>query len=66
MFFYLYRHLAEKRVFPAFDINRTGTRKEELLMSEETLNRIWILRKILSPMGPIDGMEFLLDKIKGT
>ncbi len=63
---YLDRHLAEKRVFPAFDINRTGTRKEELLMSEETLNRIWILRKILSPMGPIDGMEFLLDKIKGT
>ncbi len=63
---YLDRHLAEKRVFPAFDINRSGTRKEELLMSEETLNRIWILRKILSPMGPIDSMEFLLDKIKGT
>ena len=63
---YLDRHLAEKRVFPAFDINRTGTRKEELLMSDETLNRIWILRKILSPMGPIDSMEFLLDKIKGT
>ena len=63
---YLDRHLSEKRVFPAFDINRTGTRKEELLMSEETLNRIWILRKILSPMGPIDSMEFLLDKIKGT
>ena len=54
---YLDRHLAEKRVFPAFDINRSGTRKEELLMSEETLNRIWILRKILSPMGPIDSMN---------
>ena len=63
---YLDRHLSEKRVFPAFDINRSGTRKEELLMSEDTLNRIWILRKILSPMGPIDSMEFLLDKMKGT
>jgi transcription termination factor Rho len=63
---YLDRHLSEKRVFPAFDINRSGTRKEELLMSDETLNRVWILRKILSPMGPIDSMEFLLDKIKGT
>ena len=63
---YLDRHLAEKRVFPAFDINRSGTRKEELLMNEDTLNRVWILRKILSPMGPIDSMEFLLDKIKGT
>ncbi len=63
---YLDRHLAEKRVFPAFDINRSGTRKEELLMSEDTLNRVWILRKILSPMGPIDSMEFLLDKMKGT
>ncbi len=63
---YLDRHLAEKRVFPAFDINRSGTRKEELLMSDDTLNRVWILRKILSPMGPIDSMEFLLDKMKGT
>ena len=63
---YLDRHLAEKRVFPAFDINRSGTRKEELLMNDDTLNRVWILRKILSPMGPIDSMEFLLDKMKGT
>lgn len=63
---YLDRHLAEKRVFPAIDINRTGTRKEELLLSEEVLNRAWILRKILSPMNSIDSMEFLLDKMKGT
>ena len=63
---HLSRKIAEKRVYPAIDITRSGTRKEELLMSEETLNRIWILRKILSPMGPIDSMEFLLDKIKGT
>ena len=63
---YLDRHLAEKRVFPAIDINRTGTRKEELLLSDETLNRVWILRKILSPMSSIDSMEFLLDKMRGT
>lgn len=63
---YLERHLAEKRVFPAIDINRTGTRKEELLLSEDVLNRVWILRKILAPMSPIDSMEFLLDKMRGT
>ncbi|MDR1489271.1 MAG: transcription termination factor Rho [Desulfovibrio sp.] len=63
---YLDRHLAEKRVFPAMDINRSGTRKEELLFSEEVLNRVWILRKILAPMSPIDSMEFLLDKMRGT
>lgn len=63
---YLDRHLAEKRIFPAIDINRTGTRKEELLLSDETLNRVWILRKILAPMTPIESMEFLLDKMRGT
>ncbi len=63
---YLDRHLSEKRVFPAIDINRSGTRKEELLLSDDTLNRVWILRKILAPMSPIDSMEFLLDKMKGT
>jgi len=63
---YLDRHLADKRVFPAIDINRSGTRKEELLLPEEVLNRVWILRKVLAPMNSIDSMEFLLDKIKGT
>lgn len=63
---YLDRHLSEKRVFPAIDINRTGTRKEELLLSEDVLNRVWILRKILAPMSPIDSMEFLLEKMRGT
>ncbi len=63
---YLDRHLSEKRVFPAIDINRTGTRKEELLLPEDVLNRVWILRKILAPMSPIDSMEFLLDKMRGT
>ena len=63
---YLDRHLSEKRVYPAIDINRTGTRKEELLLAEETLNRVWILRKFLAPMSSIDSMEFLLDKMRGT
>ena len=63
---YLDRHLAEKRIFPAIDINRTGTRKEDLLLSDDILNRVWILRKILAPMSSIDSMEFLLDKMRGT
>ncbi|QJT08249.1 transcription termination factor Rho [Oceanidesulfovibrio marinus] len=63
---YLDRHLAEKRVFPAIDINRSGTRKEELLLKEDVLNRVWILRKVLAPMSSIDSMEFLLDKMRGT
>ncbi|WP_291326497.1 transcription termination factor Rho [Desulfovibrio sp. UCD-KL4C] len=63
---YLDRKLAEKRVFPAIDINRSGTRKEELLLSPEVLNKVWILRKLLAPMNSIDSMEFLLDKMKGT
>ena len=63
---YLDRHLSDKRVFPAIDINRSGTRKEDLLLSADTLNRIWILRKVLAPMNSVDTMEFLLDKLKGT
>jgi transcription termination factor Rho len=63
---YLDRHLSEKRVYPAIDINRSGTRKEELLLSEDVLNRVWILRKLLSPMSSIDSMEFLRGKMKGT
>lgn len=60
------RHLAEKCVFPAIDVNRTGTRKEDLLLSDDVLKRAWILRKILAPMSSIDSMEFLLDKMRGT
>lgn len=63
---YLDRHLSEKRVFPAIDINRTGTRKEDLLLPDDVLKRVWILRKILAPMSSIDSMEFLLDKMRGT
>ncbi|WP_461211073.1 transcription termination factor Rho [Desulfocurvus sp. DL9XJH121] len=62
----LERHLAEKRVYPAIDINRSGTRKEELLLDQDVLNRMWILRKILAPMNPLDSMEFLLGKMKGS
>lgn len=60
------RRLADKRVFPAIDINKSGTRKEELLLSAETLNRVWILRKLLSSLNPVDSMEFLLEKMKRT
>ncbi|MBU1181735.1 MAG: transcription termination factor Rho [Pseudomonadota bacterium] len=60
------RRLADKRVYPAFDIKKSGTRKEELLLSEETLNRVWILRKLLSSLNPIDSLEFLLEKMRGS
>lgn len=60
------RKLADKRVFPAIDIKKSGTRKEELLLSEETLNRVWILRKLLSSLNPTDSLEFLLEKMRGT
>lgn len=60
------RRLADKRVFPAFDIKKSGTRKEELLLDQETLTRVWILRKLLSSLNPIDSLEFLLDKMNGT
>lgn len=63
---YLDRHLSDKRVFPAIDINRTGTRKENLLLGDERLNRVWILRKFLAPMTPLDAMEFLVDKLRTT
>jgi transcription termination factor Rho len=63
---HLDRKLTDRRVFPSIDINRSGTRKEELLLDEADLNRIWILRKLLAPLTPVDSMEFLLEKIKGT
>ena len=60
------RKLSDRRIFPALDINRSGTRKEELLIDPDDLNRIWILRKILQPLSTIDAMEFLFEKIKDT
>ncbi len=58
------RKLMEKRIFPCLDINKSGTRKEELLLSPDHLNRVWVLRQLLHPLNPIDSMEFLLSKIK--
>ncbi|MFW5487881.1 MAG: transcription termination factor Rho [Desulfovibrio sp.] len=63
---YLDRHLAEKRIYPAIDIHRSGTRKEELLLDQEVLNRVWILRKLLASMNTVDSMDFLLDKMRNT
>ncbi len=63
---HLDRKLVDKRVFPAIDINKSGTRKEELLMPKEELNRVWILRKVLNPLSPVESMELLLDKLGKT
>jgi len=60
------RRLAEKRVYPALNVNRSGTRKEELLLKPEILQKVWILRKLLYGMDEIEAMEFLLDKMKST
>ena len=60
------RNLSDRRIFPAIDVNRTGTRKEELLIKEDDLGKIWILRKILSDLNSVEAMEFLLDKMRGT
>lgn len=63
---HLDRRMAEKRIFPALNINRSGTRREELLIPQEQLQRIWVLRKLLYPMDDLDAMEFLQDKIRAT
>ncbi len=63
---HLERRLAEKRVYPAININRSGTRKEELLIKPDLLQKIWILRKLLHDMDEIQAMEFLLDKVRQT
>ena len=60
------RKLSDKRVFPSIDVTKSGTRKEELLVSKDDLSKMWILRKILMPMGVNDSMEFLIDKIKNS
>ncbi len=58
------RKIADKRTFPALDITKSGTRKEELLVEKATLSKMWVLRRVLSPMGPTDGLEFLIEKLK--
>ena len=60
------RRIADRRVFPAINVNVSGTRREELLLDQEELNRLWILRKVLSDMQPIEAIEFMLDRMKGT
>jgi transcription termination factor Rho len=63
---HLDRKLVDKRVFPAIDIQKSGTRKEELLLAREDLNRIWVLRKVLNPLSPVEAMELLLEKMSKT
>ncbi|MGI5862394.1 MAG: transcription termination factor Rho [Myxococcales bacterium] len=60
------RKLMEKRIFPCLDINKSGTRKEELIMDEFTFNRVWVLRQVLHPLSPVDSISMLLEKMKGT
>ncbi len=62
----LNRDLADRRIYPALDVNKSGTRKEEMLFKDDELNKVWILRKIISDFDPIEAMEFLLDKMRGT
>ncbi|MDX2168848.1 MAG: transcription termination factor Rho [Deltaproteobacteria bacterium] len=63
---HLDRRLVDKRTFPAIDINRSGTRKEELLLGRDVTKRIWVLRKLLAQLNPVEAMEFLVDKVEGT
>jgi transcription termination factor Rho len=60
------RRLVDKRIFPAVDINRSGTRKEELLLPPDELNRVWVLRKVLNPLSPVEAMELLLGRLSKT
>jgi transcription termination factor Rho len=62
----LERRLSDRRVFPAIDINRSGTRKEELLFTPEEIKRIWMLRKVLNELDPVEAMEMLVQKMKRT
>ncbi len=63
---HLDRKLTDKRVFPSIDVQKSGTRKEELLIPKEDLNRIWVLRKVLNPLSSVEAMELLLDKMSKT
>jgi transcription termination factor Rho len=63
---HLDRRIAEKRVFPAININRSGTRREELLTKEDEMQKIWLLRKVLHPMDELAAMEFVLERLRAT
>jgi transcription termination factor Rho len=62
----LERRLADRRIFPAIDINRSGTRKEELLFTPQEIERVWMLRKVLNELDPVEAMEMLVQKIRRT
>jgi len=62
----LSRQLADRRIWPAIDINKSGTRKEELLMDKQELNRVWVLRKVLNPLSTVEAMELLTEKLDKT
>ncbi|MCU0290792.1 MAG: transcription termination factor Rho, partial [Thermoanaerobaculaceae bacterium] len=63
---HLDRKLTEKRVFPSIDINKSGTRKEELLLEQWELKRVWVLRKVLNPLSTVESMELLLERLEKT
>jgi transcription termination factor Rho len=63
---HLDRRMAEKRIYPSINVNRSGTRREELLLKPEILQKVWILRKLLYPMDELEATEFLVDKLKAT
>ncbi|HEY7759948.1 MAG TPA: transcription termination factor Rho, partial [Burkholderiales bacterium] len=63
---HLDRRMAEKRIYPSINVNRSGTRREELLLRQDVLQKVWILRKLLYPMDDLEATEFLLDKVKAT
>ena len=63
---HLDRRMAEKRIYPSINVNRSGTRKEELLLKPEVLQKVWVLRKLLYPMDELEATEFLVDKVKQT
>jgi transcription termination factor Rho len=63
---HLDRRMAEKRTYPAINVNRSGTRKEEMLLRPEILQKVWVLRKVLYPMDDLEATEFLVDKVKAT
>ena len=63
---HLDRRMAEKRIYPSINVNRSGTRREELLIEKEILQKIWVLRKLLYPMDELEATEFLVDKLRGT
>jgi len=63
---HLDRRMAEKRIYPSINVNRSGTRREELLIEKEILQKIWVLRKLLYPMDELEATEFLVDKLRNT